>query len=728
MIVVLLLTWAYAVTGCSFATVINADIAGPFSLLSGVNSTQIERCPFSYATLATAQAACSARVDCSAVEEQAGLVVCGIDDRFELRGNGPLAVSPGLTAYIKDATCTATGNASRQDTLPQAGLEAVMLELDGLWYFVGTVFVFLMQTGFTLLEMGFVSIKNTKNILIKNVYNSCLAAMAWLLIGSSISSGGGPFIGRLEVFQLPNLLDDAADTGDKRSQGAAISAASWLFGWAFACNASSIISGACAERIKYEAFMVVCFFLLCFIYPCCAHWVWSTGGWAVMGAPMGVIDFAGSGVVHMVGGTAALVTTMFLGPRDGRFEPRGGEGGFGVNPFGVQGDDGDGNDDEGFAMCTAPLPGMHPGTCMRQQEPRDMPRQSTAFQTMGTMLMWVGWYGFNACSTLPVTGASAGVILKAAYNTTICPAAAALTALVLARLLKEPLKPEELNSSILGGLVAITAGCSVVSSGAAVVIGVVASALRRLGTRSLLRLGIDDVVDAVPVHLVCGAWGVISVGFFADAGAVAVVYRSQLAKARLGDGVTAEAVAAALPDAATAPCGMLTAGCEGRPLMPAQILFTLAVLLWTGMWSVLLCGVLKSYDFLRETDDTQEIGMDISRHDGEAYQIHQIQSIVTAGLAMGGPVLTPPRMPPVPRALAVSRAGSERGGGGGSGACESGGPESGSESPGPESESEAESRPVVARTCNELTQLVLTLTREQDEEEEEEEEEDLGGV
>jgi Amt family ammonium transporter len=387
----------------------NVDLSGPFRLL-GANATA-ERCPFSYATLTTAQAVCSARADCSAVEEQAGFSLCGLDKIFELRGNGSLVLSPGMTSYVKDdPACLGSASAvagAEAASFPQMTLSTVMMELDGLWYFVGTTFVFLMQTGFTLLEVGFVSVKNTKNILIKNVYTSCLAAVAWLLLGSSISSGDGPFMGRLEMFEMPTLLDYASEQpprGGEADTGHQLRAAHWLLGWAFACNSASIISGAVAERIKYEAFMLVCFVLISFVYPVVAHWVWSTGGWAVLGAPMGVIDFAGSGVVHLVGGTAALVTSVYLGPRSGRFGPPRGAAAFGNpdNPFGRE------------------PPAAGAGSCLPAVvEARDMPRQSTAFQTIGMMLMWIGWYGFNSCATLPVTGANAAVALKTAFNTTM---------------------------------------------------------------------------------------------------------------------------------------------------------------------------------------------------------------------------------------------------------------------------------------------------------------------
>ena len=415
-----------------------------------------------------------------------------------------------------------------------------------------------MQSGFALLEVGSVSAKNTKNILVKNMFDAAVGALGFWSVGYAFALGSGnAFIGFDGFFLKSGFVDDNEGTINGGNY------AMWLFQFAFAATAATIVSGAVAERVQFTAYLCYAFVLILWVYPVVVHWGWSGDGWAsawkdsledkFMNA--GVIDFAGSGVVHMVGGTAALIGAVFIGPRKGRFDPETGE-------------------------------------------PRDLPQQSAAFQALGTLILWFGWYGFNSVSTLALgvdsfDGELASVASKTAVTTTLAAASGCLGNLILGKINTGIIDAGLANNGVLAGLVGITAGCSVVEPEGAVIIGFVSSIVYYFSSMLLIKLHIDDVVDASPVHLFCGAWGVIAAGLFATPTNYKLAYYDY---------------------GSETPCGLFY-GCGGTQL-GANIVFVLAVFAWTALNSVILFGVLKSAGILRVPEDEELAGLDLSHHGG----------------------------------------------------------------------------------------------------------------
>ncbi|CBJ34025.1 ammonium transporter (Partial), partial [Ectocarpus siliculosus] len=211
---------------------------------------------------------------------------------------------------------------------PETSVADVAVAVDSLWVLLGASMVFFMQAGFAMLEAGSVSIKNTKNILIKNIGDSAMGAIGWWLFGNGLAFGkdSGGFLGTTGF-----ALKDESMFGTTSGDFVSLSYANWIFQWAFAASATTIVSGAMAERATFGAYVLHSFLITSFIYPIVAHWAWSDGGWAsarladdddlLFGC--GVTDFAGSGVVHMTGGMAALMGIFILGPRVGRFNEDG---------------------------------------------------------------------------------------------------------------------------------------------------------------------------------------------------------------------------------------------------------------------------------------------------------------------------------------------------------------------------------------------------------------------
>ena len=330
----------------------------------------------------------------------------------------------------------------------------------------------------------------------------------------------------------------------------------WMFQWAFAATAATIVSGAVAERCKFVAYLVYTTCLTAFIYPVVVHWAWSSEGWlsAWTGddAPYlkanGLIDFAGSGVVHMTGGAAALVGAVFLGPRTGRFTPTG-------------------------AVV-------------------DMPGHSTVLAALGTFILWFGWYGFNPVSTLAFE--YMGDAARVAVTTTLSAAAGGCTTLAIHVALKNPPDVFPALNGILAGLVSITAPCPVVEPWAAAFIGFVGGFVYYGSSSLLKKLQIDDPLDASPVHFFCGIWGVLSVGLFAEKEYVGSVYAQD-------------------PDAYGAFMG------GGGKQLGNQIIGVLAITGWVCSTCALVFGTLKALKMLRVSAEDEELGLDSSHHGGDAY-------------------------------------------------------------------------------------------------------------
>jgi len=379
-------------------------------------------------------------------------------------GGGAVLQSP---ASVESAAPSAAALAEVTETI--AG---VKVALDTLWVMVAAFLVFFMNLGFALVESGFCRAKNCVNILFKNFVVFAVASLAFLFLGFGVMFGdGNPLVG-LSGLWLASGADNSPALGE--AYRGVYSALSWtgvplwakfFFQLVFAGTAATIVSGAVAERIKFKAFVIFTLFLVGVVYPLGGHWIWG-GGWL---AAKGFLDFAGSTVVHSIGGWAALAGVLVLGPRTGKYGP---EGRIHVIP--------------GHNMTSA---------------------------AMGVFVLWFGWFGFNPGSTMAADAAS---IAHIATTTNMAAAAATVSAMVTAwLLLKKPDLGMTLNGC-LAGLVAITAPCAFVSVGSSLVIGVVAGVLVVFAVLFFDRVRVDDPVGATAVHLANGVFGTLAVGLFAD--------------------------------------------------------------------------------------------------------------------------------------------------------------------------------------------------------------------
>lgn len=338
---------------------------------------------------------------------------------------------------------------------------ATVFGVDTLWVVVAAALVFFMQAGFAMLEAGFTRARSAINVLMKNLMDVSFGMIGYYLIGFTFMFGTGAFIGS-GGFGIEGIADP---TGGNYSVYAA-----FFFQAAFAATAATIVSGAIAERAKFYSYVFISIAITVFIYPVVGHWVWGKGWLSTMATPF--TDFAGSTVVHSVGGWAALVAAIVIGPRIGRFDKKGRNGEF-----------------DGHNIPIAAL---------------------------GTFILWFGWYGFNAGSNLTISSVdAANAVGLIAVNTTLAAAAGAIaTTLLSTILLGKPAAGIMLNGA-LGGLVAITAGCAAVNPASAILIGILGGVAVYFATELLDALKIDDVVGAFPVHGAAGVVGTLCVGLFA---------------------------------------------------------------------------------------------------------------------------------------------------------------------------------------------------------------------
>lgn len=341
-----------------------------------------------------------------------------------------------------------------------------------IWRVTASIFVFFMQLGFSLLEAGTVRFKNTRNIMIKNVLDTCVCAIAFWMFGYAIGFGdGSQFLG----WYYPKRDEEIALAGNMDG----IDGVQFFFQFTFAATSTTIIAGAVAERTHLWAYLLYNFFLSSLIYPVIAHIVWSEHGFlsasrhaTILGTD-GVLDNAGSMVVHVTGGVTSLVGAWMVGPRIGRYDIEG-------NPVPFKG-------------------------------------HSMVYMAAGTLILWVGFFAFNGGS-IELTSQSPSVwaytVAHVCVNTTISAAFSGFTTFALTYRTKEP-SPEDTFNAVIGGLVAACATSSIVRPYASAIIGIGAGLSYQVGVWTLAKLKIDDVVQAVPTHLFCGSWGAIAVGFFA---------------------------------------------------------------------------------------------------------------------------------------------------------------------------------------------------------------------
>jgi Amt family ammonium transporter len=340
-------------------------------------------------------------------------------------------------------------------------LNDLAMSMDSLWVLIAAALVMFMQAGFALVEVGFTRSKNGANILMKNLMDFAIGSLAFWAIGYTIMFGEdiGGLIGTPELFYGPETIDGLPEY------------TKIMFQTVFAATAATIVSGAMAERTKFSAYLVYSIIITLIVYPISGHWVWG-GGWL---SEMGFIDFAGSTVVHSVGGWAALVGAAVLGPRIGKY---------------VKG------------------------------KPVAIPGHNLLLGALGVFILWLGWFGFNPGSQLAASGSENAVTISKIFMTTnLSAAAGCVTSMLISWVrYKRPSLSVSLNGA-LAGLVGITAGCAAVSLGGAALIGIISGAVLVFSMEFFENVAkIDDPVGAISVHGVCGAVSTLCVGLFATDG------------------------------------------------------------------------------------------------------------------------------------------------------------------------------------------------------------------
>lgn len=380
--------------------------------------------------------------------------------------------------------------------------QVVALDLNTLWMLLAGFLVFFMQAGFALVETGFTRNKNVAHTMMMNMMVFCIGAVGYWLTGFAFQFGGVnhtfPALGSVAEFSFSpvSLSNWAADRlnsplliGGQSILGldgfmlGGLSASSgilafFFFQMVFMDTAATIPTGSMAERLKFVGFVLMGLWVSMFIYPLVGGWVWG-GGWLAnlgrtLGLGNGVVDFAGSGVVHMIGGAIALAGAIVIGPRIGRFNK------------------------DGSANA--------------------IPGHNIPMGVLGTIILFFGWFGFNPGSSLSFSGAGRNLAILASVNTLMAGAAGGVAAMTYMWLFGSTRKPDPGNSvnGILAGLVAITAPCAFVDTWAAVVIGLIAGVWVCVAAVLVEKAKIDDPVGAIPVHFFNGLWGVLAVGIFAN--------------------------------------------------------------------------------------------------------------------------------------------------------------------------------------------------------------------
>jgi len=335
--------------------------------------------------------------------------------------------------------------------------ETVQTHANFVWTLVAAFLVFFMQAGFAMVETGFTRAKSSINIMMKNMMDFAVGSLAYWAVGFGLMFGATNGLFGTDGF----FLSDFAKNHDPWLY------AFWMFQVVFAATAATIVSGAMAERTKFIGYLIYSAIISLLIYPVFGSWAWGSlfhgGGWL---EHLGFIDFAGSTVVHSVGGWAALAGAIVLGPRMGKYTKDG--------------------------------------------KPTAIPGHNIPLAALGVFILWFGWFGFNAGST---TTADTSIALIA-VNTNLAAAAGAVFAMITAWIkFGKPEVGMTLNGA-LAGLVAITAGCANVTPGSSIIIGAIAGVLVVLAVLFVDRIGVDDPVGAVSVHGVNGAWGTLAAGLF----------------------------------------------------------------------------------------------------------------------------------------------------------------------------------------------------------------------
>lgn len=428
---------------------------------------------------------------------------------------------------------------------PQEQLASLKVGLDTMWVVIASIFVIFMNAGFGMLETGFCRHKNAVNILSKNLIVFALATVTFWAIGFGFMFGdGNGFIGTTGFFLMgadnsPAIGDAYQGVFNALNWTGVPLAAKFLFQVAFAGTAATIVSGAVAERVRFVDFLIFCILLVGISYGITGHWVWG-GGWlsSLKTDPdtgetvLAFADFAGSTVVHSVGGWAALMGAAILGPRLGKYQ-------------------------DGF--------------------PTAMPGHNLSIATLGCLILWIGWFGFNPGSTMEVTPDIAHIAL----TTNMAAATGGVGATLVAWLYLGKPDLSMIINGILAGLVAVTAGCDGVSVASAAIIGLIGGILVVFAVPFFDSIQIDDPVGAISVHLVNGIWGTIAVGLF------------------------------------NSESGLFFGG--GFDQLGAQILGILSVGGMTVALATAFWMILKATLGIRVSEEEEKKGLDIAEHGMEGY-------------------------------------------------------------------------------------------------------------
>jgi ammonium transporter, Amt family len=406
--------------------------------------------------------------------------------------------------------------------------EVVQTNLNNVFVLVAAILVIFMQAGFALVEAGLTRAKSVANIMMKNLMDFAAGVTAFFCVGYAIAFGtGNDFFGTSGFF----LGDGANSYGDLTLP------VFFLFQAAFAATAATIVSGAMAERTKFKSYLLYSVVITGLIYPVVVHWQWGGGWLSQMSTPFH--DFAGSTLVHMTGGVAALMGAIALGPRIGRYGPDG--------------------------------------------KPRAIPGHSIPFAVLGTFILLVGWYGFNAGSELAADEFIGGI----AVNTTLAAAAGAVMAMVTIWLKTGKPDVAMAANGTLAGLVGITAGALAVNYLGALIIGGAAGVIVVLAVLFFDRVKVDDPVGAISVHGVCGAFGTLAVGLFA------------------------------IEDTDYYSAGLFYGG--GASQLVSQVIGVVAVGAFVAVTTGVLFQVIKYTVGLRVTEEEELTGLDVLEHGHMGY-------------------------------------------------------------------------------------------------------------
>jgi ammonium transporter, Amt family len=424
-------------------------------------------------------------------------------------------------------------------------LDDTQMILDNTFVFLCAVLVLFMQAGFAMLTAGLTRAKSVSNILMKNMMDMSVGILVFALIGYHIAYSGADLIGFSWLF---GGYADAPTT-----DYSLMLPVDFLFQAAFAAAAATIVAGALAERTQFKGYLFYSVFITGLIYPVVVNWQWGGGWLSQLGTPFE--DFAGSTLVHSVGGWAAMMGALIIGPRIGKYGPDG--------------------------------------------KPRPMPGHSMALTVIGVFILFVGWFGFNPGSQL----AADIEVPRIAVNTALAACAGGVTAMITSWITAKKPDVSMAGNGILAGLVSITAGAFALDGFGSIIAGAIGGVLVVFAVLFFERIRIDDPVGAVSVHGVCGAWGTIAVGLFANGNAPFLDEGSN---------------------------GLFFGG--GASLLVSQLIGVVAVFVFVCVAAGILFSAIKAIGWLRVSPEEELAGLDVSEHGSPGYHMGDA---VTVGSGTG---------------------------------------------------------------------------------------------